>query len=343
MHRTGQDLEVIFVREEPQQLTAAVYDLLLSHLETKAFPEGLVLGEAALARALEISRTPVRAALEQLHAEARLVSHAGRGLLVSYGGEEVSPVRMPLDDAGLELSASMRDALGFSGAADRVYPAVEEALASCAAFGRFHVSQTGMAQHFGTSRTVAHNVLNRLQRVGLVVQDRNARWYVPRLTAPKAAEHYRIRELLEPEALKLALPTLSAEFVRERWQRLVDLMQGSGAPNYSRFDQVERDLHFDIVHRCPNQQMVKVIKESQLPLIGTQYTVERYQDAEVLQGTLPQHLSVLTSLIEGNGERAAEALGYHLARASEVNIPRLERLTPLSSERHPPYISLVAD
>ena len=335
--------EIDELHEEPPQLTRAVLSLLQSHLRSQVFPEGLVLGEAAIARALDISRTPVRAALEQLLAEGLLVPYAGRGLLVSYGGQNITPQRLSLSDAGLQLSATARQNLGFSGAADRIYPSVEAALASCAAFGRFHVSQTGMATHFGTSRTVAHDILNRLQRVGLVVQDRNARWYVPRLSAPKAAEHYRIREVLEPEALLLAFPTLDETFLRERWERLVGVMQGDSVLAHGLFDQIERDLHYDIIHRCPNRQMVKVIKESQLPLIATRYTVERYQDVEVLEGTLPQHLSVFTSLLEGNADRAAEALRYHLARASEVNIPRLGTLPPLSSERYPPYISLVAD
>lgn len=330
-------------RDEPLQLTRVVYELLRAHLDAKVFPEGLVLGEASIARVLEVSRTPVRSALEQLLAEGSVVTHAGRGVLVSYGNAAPVPLRRDLTEAGLQLPVTTREALGFSGAAERIYPEIERALSSCTAFGRFHVNQTAMAAEFGVSRTVTHVVLNRLERLGLVRQDRHARWYVERLTAHKAAEHYRIRQLLEPEALRLAFPLLEPEFLRQCWQRLVTAMQGGEGVDYSLFDQVERDLHYDIVHRCPNEQLVKVIKESQLPLIGTNYTVERYQDAEVINGTLPQHLSVLTSLIEGNIERAADGLSYHLERARTVNIPRLTTLPPLGAGRYPPYLTPVAD
>src|SRR5690606_13041192 len=107
-------------------------------LSRRALPEGLVLGEAALARALEISRTPVRAALEQLLAEGLFVPHAGRGLLVSYGSQSIQPLRMSLMGAGFALTEAELERFGFSGAADRICPSVEAALASCAAFGRFH-------------------------------------------------------------------------------------------------------------------------------------------------------------------------------------------------------------
>jgi DNA-binding GntR family transcriptional regulator len=325
-------------RDEPQQITEAIYALLRAHIEARIFPQGLVLGEAAIARAMGVSRTPARAALEQLRAETMVVPHAGRGMLVAYDNATPEPLRIDLEAAGLELPVAAREALGFSGAADRLYPDVEQAIASCAAFGRFHVNQTAMASHYGTSRTVTHVVLNRLERLGLVVQDRHARWYIERLTTRKAAEHYRIRELLEPEALRLAAPLLDPEMVRACWQRLIDLMQGGLNIDYRQFDQIERDLHYDIVHRSPNEQLVKIIKESQLSLIATNYTLERYRDAEIIRGTLPQHLSVLTCLLEGNPDRAAEALAYHLAEASKINIPRLEHLPPLTAGSYPPYL-----
>lgn len=326
-------------REEPQQLTQAVYDLLRAHIDARMFAEGLVLGEASISRALAVSRTPVRSALEQLLAQGRVVTYAGRGMLVTYGNPHPEPMRRDLVDAGLQLPATAHADFGFSGAAERIYPDVEKVLSSCAAFGRFHVNQTAMATFYGISRTVTHVVLNQLEHVGLVQQDRHARWYVERLTAQRAADHYSIRQLLEPEALKLAAPMLGQEHLRTCWDRLVVAMRGGVEFDPALIDQIERDLHYDIVHRCPNTQLVKIINESQLPLISTSYTIERYHDIEVTRGTLPQHLNVINSLIEGNVERAAESLRYHLEQASRVNIPRLEKLPPLDAGRYPTYLT----
>jgi DNA-binding GntR family transcriptional regulator len=326
--------------KEPPQLAEAVYGLLRSHLDQQIFPQGLVLGEAAIARALNISRTPVRTALQQLQAEGGLVTYAGRGMLVSYDDPAPEPLRRELAEAGLRVPED--EALGYSGAAERIYPQVEKALASCAAFGRFYVNQTAMANYYGISRAVAHVVLNQLERVGIVRQDRTARWYVERLTAKRAADHYFIRAMLEPQALKLAAPQLDPAHLTACWERIVRAMRSGDDLDFALVDQIECDLHYDLVHRAPNEQLVKIINESQLPLISTSYTIERYQDAEVIHGTLPQHLTVFNYLIEGNVERAADALRYHLEQASRVNTARLEKLPPLSAGRYPRYLSPAA-
>jgi len=55
-------------------------------------------------------------------------------------------------------------------------------------------------EHHGVSRTVAHEVLTRLERTGLVTQDVNQRWYAGPLTVDLLREHYEMGWLLEPIA-----------------------------------------------------------------------------------------------------------------------------------------------
>lgn len=320
-------------------LADAIYRLLRRHIEKRRLPEGLVLGEANVAKAMAVSRTPARAALQRLVEDRFVVTHDGRGLLVRYDAAHPQPVRMDLRQAGLNLVDSDQDRPDSSTAADRIYPNVEKAIASCMAFGRFWVSQTAMANHFSISRTVAHDVLTRLEKVGVVSRDRNARWYVETLTPAKAQEHYTLRALLEPEALLLAYPMMDKLFIEERWHRLVTSIQTPAQLDAAGFDQIERDLHVDLIHLCPNRQMVKVIEESQMPLIATHYTIERYTDSEQIRQSMLQHLSVLTPLMEQQPQRAAEALRHHLHQAADMTIPRIASLPPLRSDQYPDYLS----
>jgi DNA-binding GntR family transcriptional regulator len=320
-------------------LADSIYRVLRRHIEERRLPEGLVLGEANVAKALTVSRTPARAALQRLVDDSFVVAHEGRGLLVRYETARPEPVRMDLHEAGLSLIEIDQDRLDSSTVAERIYPNVEKAIASCMAFGRFWVSQTAMANHFGISRTVAHEVLTRLEKVGIVSRDRNARWYVETLTPAKAKEHYSMRALLEPEALLLAYPLLDKTFIEERWHRLVTGIQTPALLDAASFDQIERDLHVDLIHQCPNGQMVKVIEESQMPLIATHYTIERYTDSEQIRQSMLQHLSVLTPLVEQSPQRAAEALRYHLHQAAEMTIPRIANLPVLRSDQYPDYLS----
>jgi DNA-binding GntR family transcriptional regulator len=323
-------------------LADTIYRVLRQHIADRSLPEGLVLGEANVAKALQVSRTPARVALKRLAEEGLLCAHAGRGLLVRYGADAPEPLRMELEEAGLRLAEVDHSGLDASTAADRIYPHAEKAMASCMAFGRFWVNQTALASHFGISRTVAHDVLTRLEKVGVVLRDRNARWYVETLTPEKASEHYAMRILLEPEALLLAYPRIDRSQLEAAWQRLVTGLQTRQALDAAAFDHIERDLHLDLVHLCPNAQMVKVIGQSQMPLIATHYTIERYGDSEQIRQAMLQHLSVLTPLLEGDPQRAADALRRHLQLAAEGTVPRIASLPALRADQYPDYLTLSA-
>ena len=50
----------------------------------------------------------------------------------------------------------------------RLYPDAEHAVAACLAYGRFHLNESALAEHYDVSRTVAHEVLTRMERTGLI-------------------------------------------------------------------------------------------------------------------------------------------------------------------------------
>ncbi len=70
--------------ESPQRnLTQKAYDLLLDGLMKRRIPAGAVLQERRLAEMLDISRTPVREALNRLESEGFVTRKAGRVLVVT--------------------------------------------------------------------------------------------------------------------------------------------------------------------------------------------------------------------------------------------------------------------
>lgn len=328
------------VGDEPPPLAELIFQILRRNIEDGRLPDGLVLSEADVSRTFGVSRTPARVALGRLRDENLVAPREGRGLLVLRGGGG-APVRQRLADTDLRVDEAEQEALNSSGAVDRIYPSLERTASSVTAFGRFMVNQTALADYFGTSRTVAQGALMRLERSGLVVRDRHARWYIERLTVQKVLDHYTIRELLEPVALQMAFPLMSRDKIYSSWRRLGQLLERPATVTPADLDQVERDLHFDLVHLCPNAQMVKVINESQLPLIGTHYTAERYGGSPEMTRSFLQHSNVLTLLLEGSPDRAAEALRHHLRSAVEVTVPRLHHLPELHPDLYPPYLTPV--
>ena len=91
----------------------------------------------------------------------------------------------------------------------------------------FSTDESALAEHYQVSRTVAHEVLMRLERTGLVVQDRNQRWYAGPLTIDLLREHYEMRWLLEPIALGQALGALDPKEIALKEKRARRVSDGS--------------------------------------------------------------------------------------------------------------------
>ena len=200
-------------RDGSAPLYELIYAVLREHLLDGSFPAGLVLGKSAVARAFRSSRTPAVAALA---APARGGPDPGfRWLGLSRRPGAAAPIRRKLADAGLRLPPEIAASLKVRSRHGRIYPDVEHAVAACLAYGRFLLNESALAEHYDVSRTVAHEVLTRMERTGLIPQDVNKRWYAGPLTAERLSEHFEMRWLLEPAALGQAMDRLDRDFHRE--------------------------------------------------------------------------------------------------------------------------------
>jgi DNA-binding GntR family transcriptional regulator len=304
-----------------QPLYELIYATLRQHIEGGHFPAGLVLGEAIVARAFQASRVPAAAALRRLREDGLIRDFEGRGFIVPDGGE---PVRLELVDAGLRLPGRRTNARMAPNRRESIYPEVEHTVAACLAFGRFLLNESALAEHFGVSRTVAHEVLSRLDRTGLISQDTNRRWYAGPLTPELLREHYEMRWLLEPIALGQVFDDLTPDELRTRLRRLERAEGRRLRPQ--ELEGLERDLHVDIVLRCRNGQLRETIRRSQLPILATHSTFERHQHTLELETMVAEHMDILRRILEGNRQGAMKALEGHLRRSLAPNIELMNNL-----------------
>jgi DNA-binding GntR family transcriptional regulator len=312
-----------------------IYEVLRDHLNQHKFADGVVIGEAGVARAFKTSRIPAGAALKRLHEEGLLSAFDGRGYLAG-GRTRAEPIRIDLEDAGLELPQKLLDGLTVRTRPGRIYPEIEHAVASCLAYGRFMLNESALAEHYEVSRAVAHDVLTRLERTGIVSQDSNQRWYAGPQTADLIREHFEMRWLLEPVALRQAAPHIPhAELIRKR-ENVGHLKNDPKHPE--RMERAERELHIELIELCGNSQLKFAVRRSQLPLIATHSTYRYFQDAEEISRMAAEHGRVFDHLLAGNADKGAKALEAHLKRSVGHNIEVLRQLAPLSDDARPPYL-----
>lgn len=313
-----------------------IYRVLRDHIEAGRFPAGLVLSESSVSRAFNTSRVPAAAALRRLHDDGFVGAFAGRGFLVGSGEGDRKPVRRELDEAGLVLPRGLKDGLAVRNRGERIYPAVEHAVASCLAHGRFMLNESALAEHYGVSRAIAHEVLTKLERTGIVAQDSNQRWYAGPLTADLVREHFEMRWTLEPVALAQAAPKLDPRDLARKRERLARIGKGRRPP--AMLERVERDLHIDVVGQCDNDLLRETVRRSQLTLIATHTTFQRFQHDDEIVTMAAEHGAIYDRLIAGRTAAAASALAAHLRRSLEPNIALLKQLGPLAPDACPPYL-----
>jgi DNA-binding GntR family transcriptional regulator len=318
-------------------LYEVIYRVLRQHIADASLPKGLVVGEAAVARAFQSSRAPAAAALQRLKEEGLLRSFDGRGFVIGDARHE--RLRLDLVEAGLTVPDVEALDPSARNRRLRIYPEVEHIVACCLPYGRFQLNESLLAEHYSVSRTVAHEVLTQLDRAGLVTQDRNRRWYAGPLTPDRMREHFELRWLLEPVALDQAFPSLDRADLQTKKERIAKVQSGRRTP--AKLERLERDLHIDTVLKCSNSRLSDAIIRSQLPLLATHDAFQRHLGDEEVEVMLAEHLTIFECLIAGEGDEAQKALESHLRRSMTTNVERLGRLGALPESRKVSFLTPV--
>ena len=324
-------------------LNELVFRILQDHIVRDVFSEGLILRQGSIADSFGVGRDPAAKALRKLEGKGLIRKRIGHGFLVANGDREVEPVEMGLESAGLVLPKVFRDAVTHRKLKAIIYPKVERAVASLLVFGRFRINQSALAEHFGVSRTIAHEILIGLEGVGLARPGSNTRWYAGPLTYERIEECYEIRWLLEPVALRQAASSIAAEELHRVRDHLNSVLE-RGRFEPDEMSRIEAELHSDLVLRCTNQQMRQVLIRCQLPIIATFDTVQRipglFDHGSGLHEAVEDHGVVLDHLLNRDVDGAASALELHLHRAFELCAPHFKDLPALARDKIPPYMTL---
>lgn len=327
--------------DRPLAATRPLYDVIYSvlreHIDDGSFPPGLVLGAAAVARAFRSSRVPAAAALQRLRQEGLLRDFDGHGYLT--GADDSEPVRLDLGEAGLIVPPEVDRTLRVRNRRERIYPAVEHHIARALPYGRFQVNESAVAEYHDVSRTVAHEVLTRLERTGLVTQDINQRWYAGPLAEDGLRDHFEMRCLLEPIALGQVMDSIGRTEIEERRERA--RRAAETRPTLERIERLERDLHIDLILRCRNLQLRETIRRSQLVIVAIHHSFDLYRDSAVISLMVAEHIEILDHVLAGRREKAMRALEAHLRRSLTQNIEIVRNLGAMPEANRLPYLTAV--
>jgi DNA-binding GntR family transcriptional regulator len=300
-----------------------VEHVLRTNIASGRLPPGLVLLEGPIAEVLQTSRAPVQRALQTLEADGLIHRFDGRGFLVGPIDNVTAPDRSDIRELGLDIPDDADEALQSRGSWERIYLTVEEQVAACLIFGEYRIIEAEISSHFHVSRTVVRDVLGRLQERGLVRKSQSSRWLAGPLTAESIKEHYELRQLLEPAALRAAAPHLDRDRLVELRNRAADAESHGGNIAPAEWERLESDFLTQCILRSPNKLLLDTIQQVQLPLKAANRLLGQL-GLPSDPVSITEYRLVLDLLVSDSIEAAAELLRENLNMAARRSIARLK-------------------
>lgn len=280
-----------------RELSAAIVDLIRS----EGLAPGTRLAEVALAERLQVSRTPVRAALKLLARRKLVRTGASRGYFVA----DTAPA---LHKAPSKSSPDDTDRLFLAIARDRRANRLPD-----------EVSERDLMQRYDATRPIVQRVLTKLAEVAAVQRKPGHGWrFQPTLGDMQARdESYRYRLLIEPAGLLepgFQLDPAWAAEMRRRHQEML-AMPWSDTASIALYE-MNAAFHEGLAAASGNRYLlVAVQQQNRLRRFGNYDWTFGHERVIV---NCREHLAILDQLEAGQNEAAAALLRRHLEGASKL-------------------------
>lgn len=316
------------------KLYQRIVEILAGKITAGEIGSGDRLIENQIARQFGVSRAPVRQALAEL-ARQELVLKSGRGYCVS---DLALPVGVPKPSAESAQGALLTAPPSWQ----RSYAEVEDSITSRIAFGSWRVVETALAQHYGFSRTVAREVLARLQQVGLV-RNEGRRWLAPALSGRRVEELYGLRAILEPAALAEAAPHVPPDLLEQMRDALQRAIDADPHPSGEELDRLEQDLHVTLLGYCANATMIAALTQHQSLLTAHRFFYRLTARMYPREPFMEEHLEIVVRLQRGDIAEAGEQLRDHLLASRRRAVERIGRIRGLVIHEPLAYLERLPD
>ncbi|MEL4071567.1 GntR family transcriptional regulator [Ochrobactrum sp. GPK 3] len=309
-------------------------DSLAADIANGAIPATRRLTESWVAELFGISRAPARQALAELEQRGLIRKADGRGYAIA---EEAATNRSGRSNGDPLVRQSKNSRMQFMPSWQLIYTEIESEIFARTSLDGWRVNELALAKHYGVSRTVAHDVMARLQQRGVIQKDARGRWLAPALTDKHIHDLFELRWVLEPLALEKALPRLP-EGLLERVRRNLDEAVASPLVAGETLDRLEQELHVELLGHCDSASLLEAVRLPQTLLVAHHFLYQWTSGLFASEPFLPEHVEIVTCLQTNNLAGAQRALVHHLQISHERAMLRINTLASTIRPRELPYL-----
>lgn len=279
---------------------------ILEMVQREGLPKGYRLTEQALCDALDVSRSPVRKALQFLESTGVVTSNPNRGFQLAKESHEIKG--LDLSEAGVPSEDTyMRIA------SDRIKGYIDQ-----------EVTEAELMSRYGLARPQMQRLLNTMAKDGLVDRKPGRGWVFRRMltSVESHRESYRFRMMLEPAAILepgYAVDLAELERCRREQQDLLD--GGIEQCTPEQLFHAGSHFHETVAAGSGNRFVLDALRNvNQMRRIVEYGTL---LDRSRLHRQCEEHLQLIELLVRGERMEASLFLRQHLNTA---------RITKLGSE-----------
>lgn len=173
-----------------------------------------------------------------------------------------------------------------------------------------------LGEELGISRVPVAEALKRLEGEGHVIYRAHRGYYVTELDLDDLFEVYRIRELLENEAVRVAVPQRTTPDLEGRLRDCLQEMEAVSSSDVSELTALNRRFHFDLIEAAamPHlQNHLRILWDASEPYRALYYTAPERREA-----VHREHEEILEAVRDGDAERVMSAWKTHRDNAKSA-------------------------
>lgn len=305
-------------------------EVLVADITGGVLCAGARLTETAVAERFGISRAPARQALIELERMGHVRKAEARGYDVMAPSGVATPVPASVEESG-------DPKIHFLPSWELIYPDIEIEIVSRTSLASWRINEAVLARHYGVSRTVARDVVARLQQRGIVQKDDKGRWYAPALTPKHIDELYELRWVLEPLALEKAATRLP-EGLLARMRIHIEAALAAVDEDGEALDALEQELHVELLGHCGNDALMRAISLPQALLVAHHFLYRWTSELFDSEPFLPEHLEIVARLEADDVAGAQAALVHHLKISRQRAMLRIQAVAQVIEPDDLPYL-----
>lgn len=195
-----------------------------------------------------------------------------------------------------------------------------------------------LKERYGIGSSPMREALAQLAAQGLVHQLSQKGFRVPPLSAAHLADITRSRQLVETEAVKLAIAHGDAGWEDEivasfhLLERMFHRLRGTERPDVNEFEMRHQRFHRALIAACPLGPVRDFCDQLYLQATRYRFLLRRY--AFTREVVVAEHRILMDAVLSRNKARAAKALKSHIGITADVLLSELaDRVGPRQKDR----------